>query len=162
MVHHAHIIIASVLLLLTGCMTAIPLQVQEYNNIKFSRGEKIYIEAGDEVVKISSRLKNELTRAGFRMAESRKDAGYIIFFEYKARFDVYPWVITSFSLKMAHARSGDVIYNVSSARTGKEKTDSVIRRIVDDMSSRLLTKEKRGQVAIIVTDTEKKAAATNP
>jgi hypothetical protein len=159
MSHQKYIIIASVLFLLTGCMTSIPLQVQEFNSIKFSRAEKIYIDTGDEVVKISERLKNELTRAGFRMADSRKDAGYILFFEYEARFDVYPWVMTSFNLTLTDAQSGDVIYKVSSGRSGKEQMDALIKRIAEDMSSRLLTKKKQGGVAIILRETDKKATS---
>ena len=143
------------LLGLAACVSRIPFQVQEFNSIKFSPSETIHIESGAEIVKLSSRLGNELTRAGFKIADSGKDAGFIVTFDYDAEFDVYPWVIKSFAITMTGSRSGDVIYKLTSAKSGKEPAESLMKRIAGDMSSKLLTDRLRGNVAIIVGEEDK-------
>jgi len=141
--------VLTLLLGLAACAKSIPFQVREFNSNKFSPSETIHIEAGSEIVKLSSRLGNELTREGFNIADSRKNAGYILTFEYDAEFDVYPWVIKSFMLTMAESRSGNVIYKITSAKSGREPVNSLLKRIAGDMSSKLITNPMRGNVAII-------------
>jgi hypothetical protein len=144
-----------ILLGLAACAGSIPFQVQEVNSIKFSSSEPIHIESAAEIVKLSSRLGNELIRAGFNIADSRKNAAYILTFDYDAQFDVYPWVIKSFTITMTGSRSGDVIYKITSAKPGSEPVDSLIKRIADDMSVKLLTNSMRGHVAIINSGEDK-------
>jgi len=147
--------VLALLLGLTACVSSIPFQVQEFNSIKFSQTKTIHIASGAEIVKLSSRLGNELTRAGFTIADSGRDAGYIVTFDYDAEFDVYPWVIRSFMLTMTEPLSGDVIYKITSAKSGKEPANSLLKRIAADMSSKLLTERVRGNVAIIGGDEDK-------
>jgi len=151
-------ILISILALLLGlaaCAASIPFQVRELNSAKFSPSERIHIEAGIEIVKLSSRLGNELTRAGFNIADSRRNAAYILTFDYDAEFDVYPWEIKSFMLTMAESQSGNVIYKITSAKSGREPVDSLLKRIADDMTSKLLTNPMRGNVAIIDSDEDR-------
>jgi len=142
-------------LCLAACVSRIPFQVQEFNSMKYSPSETIRIESGAEIVELSSRLGNELTRAGFKIAGSGKDAGYILTFDYDAEFDVYPWIIKSFAITMTGSRSGDVIYKITSAKSGKEPVESLLKRIAGDMSSKLLTGRLRGNVAIINGEKDK-------
>lgn len=145
----------ALLLGLAACASSIPFQVREFNSVKFSPSKTIHIESGNEIVRLSSRLGNELARAGFKMTGSKKDAAYILAFDYNAEFDVYPWVITSFTLTMTEAASGAVIYKLVSEKSDREPADSLLKRIAGDMSSKLLKNPVRGNVAILGGDEEK-------
>jgi hypothetical protein len=147
--------VLALLLGLAACASSIPFQVQEFNSGKFSPAQSIHIESGDEIVRLSSRLGNELTRAGFKISSSKEDAAYILTFDYNAEFDVYPWVVTSFTLSMIEAASGDVIYKLASAKSGREPVDSLLKRIAGDMSSKLLRNSARGNVALRVGNDQK-------
>jgi hypothetical protein len=147
--------VLALLLGLAACASSIPFQVQEFNSVKFSPSQAIHIESGNEIVQLSARLGSELTRAGFKIAGPGEDAAYILTFDYRAEFDVYPWVITSFTLSMTDAASGDVIYKLISEKPGRELVNSLLKRIAADMSSKLLANPLRGNVAIIDGNEEK-------
>lgn len=140
---------------LAACTTLIPFEVREFNNVAFSPAKMIRVESGDEIVPISARLGNELTRAGFKIAGSGEDAAYILTFDYHAEFDVSPWIIRSFTLSLTNTASGNVIYSLQSSRPGREPFDSLLRRIAADMSSKLLTNPMRGNVTLIVGEEDK-------
>ena len=134
-----YLYIVSVLFLLVSCISSNKLYVQD-NMSKFSASKKIYIETGAEVVPLSSRLQNELNSANFLMTKSRKDADYIMIFNYSARFDVDPWVFLSFDLTMTDAKSGDILYKVTIEDMMPEPVNSLITRTLDDMTSRRMMK----------------------
>ncbi|MBI4682888.1 MAG: hypothetical protein HY757_07290 [Nitrospirae bacterium] len=129
-----NLFIVSVLFLLVSCSSTNTLRV-ENNMSKFSSSKKIYIETGKEIVPLSSTLENELKIAKFLTTRSRKEADYILLFDYTARFDVKPWVIRSLYLIITAADSGDVLYKVTIDDIKPEPVHSLIERIVDDMTS---------------------------
>lgn len=131
-----------VLLILFSCKTTLPLHTNENKNIEFIPTKTIYLETDSEIVELSSRLKQKLINAKFNITNRRKDAGYILTFDYTAKFDVYPWIFRSFNLKMSELASGDVLYEVKSDRSGSELVESVMERAVQDMAKRLLINQK--------------------
>jgi cell division protein FtsN len=143
-------IIITCFLLFSGCKTTLTLNIKENNNIKFSPSKKVYIETGSEIVKLSSRLNQKLTLANFLTTDSREDAGYILTFDYNAKFNVYPWAFRSINLTLSDSNSGDVLYQLASTNSGSEPVDSVIIRAVSDMSTRLLVNRKKEKIALIV------------
>ena len=144
-----YLYLAPLLLLLAGCVTANMFYVQDNMN-KFSSSKKIYIETGEEVVPLSSRLANTLHRASFLTTASRKDADYILIFDYSARFDKNPWVFLSFALTMTDPKSGDVLYALTIEDMKPEPVNSLIQRSVDDMRSR----NSRKGIGLIIKGTE--------
>jgi hypothetical protein len=110
----------------------------ENNFTAFPSSSAIYLETDPEIVPLSSRLSAALGRANFLITDSRKDADYILKFDYDARFDVYPWVFTSFNLTLREKNSNTVFYRVTTDNFKPEKVDSLIARAVHDMASRLL------------------------
>lgn len=139
----------SVIFLLVGCVSTNRLYVQD-NMGKFSSSKKIYIEAGTEIVPLSSRLEAAMNRANFLTTKSRKNADYIMEFNYTARFDVDPWVFLSFDLKVTDPESGDVLYKLTIDNMKPEPVNSLIKRTVDDMTSR----NKMKGAGLIIKSTE--------
>ena len=137
-----------VFLLILGCASTNTFHV-ENSLTRFSPSKKIYIEAGQEVVPLSSNLKKKLEIAHFQTADSRKDADYILIFNYAARFDVYPWVFKAFNLVMTEADTGKVEYRVIIDDMKPEPVHQLLTRVVDDMAARLLGPGKKGMALII-------------
>lgn len=148
------------LLFLFSCKTTLPLDVHENKNIEFSPSKKIYIETDSEIVNLSSRLKQKLIHAKFNVTNRRKDAEYILTFDYTARYDVYPWVFRSFTLKMSDSVSGDILYTVNSGRSGSEPVESVMEKAVSDMANRLLLARQQVSIALAVDRTKSRELTT--
>ncbi len=140
--------------LLIGCNATLPLNVQESENNYFSPDKKVYIEARSETVKLSSRLKWKLIEANFSVTDTKEDAGYILRFDYNAKFDVLPWVFNSLDVTLSDSDSGDIVYQITSTDSGSEPVQSVINRVVHDMSTRLLLNQEKGIIALIVLKTK--------
>ena len=148
------------LLFLVSCKTILPLHVHENKNIEFIPTKTIYLETDSEIVELSSRLKQKLINAKFNVTNRKKDAGYILTFDYTARYDVYPWVFRSFTLKMSDAVSGDILYTVNSGRSGSEPVESVMKKAVSDMANRLLLARQQAFIALTVDRTKSRELTT--
>ncbi|MEW6601063.1 MAG: hypothetical protein AB1499_08840 [Nitrospirota bacterium] len=135
-----YIYIAAVLFLLAGCASSNTLRVQDEMQ-KYSSSKKIYIETGAEVVSLSSRLDSALNRKGLLTTRTKKDADYVMIFNYSARFDVNPWVFLSFDLTMTDAGSGEVLYKVTIDDMKPEPVNTFMTKIVDDITARKRMKD---------------------
>jgi hypothetical protein len=148
------------LFFLVSCTTTLPLHVHEDKNIEFIPTKTIYLETDSEIVDLSSRLKQKLINAKFNVTNRRKDAGYILAFDYTAKFDVSPWVFRSFNLKMSDAVSGDILYSVNSGRSGSEPVESVMKKAVSDMANKLLLSRQQAFIALAVDRTKSRELTT--
>ncbi len=126
-----------ILLLAVGCSSTLTLHGERNDITPFAADKGIYVHTEPEIVNLSSRLMNELTRAGFTVVKERDKAGYILSFDYRASFDVYPWVFRSFSIEMA-GPDQKPFYSLKSDKPGAEPVTPLIQRAVQIMSESLM------------------------
>ncbi len=135
------------LLILLGCVTTNTFYVQN-NFTKYVPTKKIYIESGQEIISLSSRLKTNLEIAKFIITDSKEDADYILTFNYKAKFDKKPWVFESYNLELKDPKTDILYYKIKVDNIKPEPVSSLMTRTIDDMKERLLGSDNSADLTI--------------